>query len=352
MNKKHMLILSVAGLALFTAGCSQQSSPTNNGNSSSLLTSKSSTKISADNLSPQEMVSLVTTYAGNKYGQQWYQTAKDAKKDGLEVDLYPASNYKLSDNGQGVAYNVKASGKSSNLVYTVNGDNVTIYKNASGKVSGKKLATVSRSTMVETVNNQGQGDFVKQLSQNAQVNDKRDDGSSSATSNDSSSASGKYGNKGPVTVPSEMRGTWYSEDNDSSSTVTFGKNTYQYSGDDDDADGTNGVIHLYKQDPAFAENEDNMTDQGINEATKNWGRTSFWDGHGMHWLNIQGWCQGAGDGSFYAVHTETINGKKVKVLVVAGGATITTDAVYYQTQSLAQQNKDAKFDDLHYPKDN
>ena len=165
MNKKHLMIVSVAGLALLAAGCSSQSSPTNDGNSSSLLTSKSSTKVSADNLSPQEMVSLVTTYAGNKYGEQWYQTAKDAKKDGLEVDLYPADHYKLSDNGQGVAYNVKASGKSSNLVYTVNGDNVTIYKNASGNNSGKKLTTVSRSSMVNTVNNQGQGGFVKQLSQ-------------------------------------------------------------------------------------------------------------------------------------------------------------------------------------------
>lgn len=94
-----------------------------------------------------------------------------------------------------------------------------------------------------------------------------------------------------------------------------------------------------------------MTDQGIEEATKNWSRTSFWDCHGMHWLNIQGWCQGAGDGSFFAVHTETIDGKKVKVLVQAGGATIATDAVYYQTQSLAHQNKDTEFDDLHYADD-
>lgn len=352
MNKKHLMIVSVAGLALLAAGCSSQSSPTNDGNSSSLLTSKSSTKVSADNLSPQEMVSLVTTYAGNKYGEQWYQTAKDAKKDGLEVDLYPADHYKLSDNGQGVAYNVKASGKSSNLVYTVNGDNVTIYKNASGNNSGKKLTTVSRSSMVNTVNNQGQGGFVKQLSQNAQVNDKRGGSSSTSTSNDSSTKSGKYGNEGPVTVPSEMRGTWYSDDNDSSSTVTFGKNTFQYQGDDaDGSDGSNSLSHLYKQNPSFAKNEDNMTDQGIEEATKNWSRTSFWDCHGMHWLNIQGWCQGAGDGSFFAVHTETIDGKKVKVLVQAGGATIATDAVYYQTQSLAHQNKDTKFDDLHYADD-
>ena len=67
--------------------------------------------------------------------------------------------------------------------------------------------------------------------------------------------------------------------------------------------------------------------------------------------SIQGWCQGAGDGSFFAVHTETIDGKKVKVLVQAGGATIATDAVYYQTQSLAHQNKDTEFDDLHYADD-
>lgn len=349
MNKNHMLVLTVAGLALTLAGCSQQSSSNHNSNSASLLTSKSSTKISADNLTPQQMVSLVTTYAGNKYGQQWYQTAKDAEKNGLQVDLYPASNYKLADDGQGVAYNVKASGKSSNLVYTVQGNSVNIYQGASANKSGKKLTTVSRADMVKDVNNQGQADFVNQLSQNAQVNDKRGNGATSSTDSHSSSAtSGKYGNQGPVNVPADMRGTWYTADDDMPSSITFGKNTIQYHGGEDTS---NDVLHLYKQSSAFTNNEDNMTSQAVQEATKNWMRTNFFDQDGMHWLHMETWCQGAGDGSYYAVHTETIDDQQVKVLVSASGAGPWADAVYYQTPSQAHQNKNAKFDDLHYRDD-
>lgn len=351
MNKKHMLVLTATGLALMLAGCSQQSSSNHSSNSSSLLTSKSSTKISADNLTPQQMVSLVTTYAGNKYGQQWYQTAKDAKKNGLQVDLYPASNYKLADDGQGVAYNVKASGKSSNLVYTIQGNSVNIYQGASASKSGKKLTTVSRADMVKDVNNQGQADFVNQLAQNAQVNDKRGNGTtSSPDSHSASDTSGKYGNQGPVNVPDEMQGTWYSVDDYTSDapSITFGKNTMQYHGGDNT---TNDVIHLYKQDSSFMYDEGNMTNQAIQDATQNWRRTDFFDHDGIHWLHMEGWCQSAGAGVDYAVHTETIDGQQVKVLVAASGARPWTDSIYYQTPSQAQQNKNTKFDDLHYRDD-
>lgn len=207
MIRKRMAVLTVAGLAFALAGCTQQSSPTNSASSSSLLASSSRTKISENNLTPQQMVSVVTTYAGNKFGSDWATTAKQAKKEGLQVDLYPANNYQLADRGQGVAYNVKAAGKSSNLVYTVKDNDVIIYQNASKKHRGKKLATVSRSAMVKFINDKGQGEFVNRLAQSAQVNDKRNATSSSSNSTSSSDSAGKYGNEGPVTVPVDMRGT-------------------------------------------------------------------------------------------------------------------------------------------------
>ncbi len=343
MIKKRIAVLTVTGLAFALAGCTQQSSPTNSASSSSLLASSSSTKISENNLTPQQMVSVVTTYAGNKFGNDWATTAKQAKKSGLQVDLYPASNYQLADRGQGVAYNVKAVGKSSNLVYTVKNNDVIIYQNASKKRSGKELATVSRSTMVKYINDKGQGDFVNRLAQSAQVNDKRDS-TSNTTSSSSSSDTGKYGNEGPVTVPTDMRGTWYTADDDSNGTITFGKNTFQYTG----SDGTNGLMHLYKQGKL---DEDTMMDQKVQTATKNWMRTDFHNYRNMHWIHMEGWCQSAGDGSYYAVHSETINGQQVKVLVQAGGAELWVDNVWYQTKDLAHQNADKKFDDLHYPDD-
>lgn len=339
MNKKQITAFTVAGLALLMAGCGNQSSPTNSGNSSSLLASKTSTKISGDNLSPQQMVSLVTTYAGNKYGQQWAQTAKNAHKSGLVVDLYPSSNYQLSDNGQGVAYNVKASGKSSQLVYTVNGDNVTIFKNAGKHQSAKKLTTVSRSDMVNYVNEHGQADYVDQLSQKAQVVDKRSGGDSS-----SSSSTGKYGNEGPITVPKAMQGTWYTEDGEASS-VTFGKNTFSISGSD------GGTTKLFKQNSHFLDDESQTTNEAINEATKDWGSVAFMTVDGLHYLNIRGWCQTAGDGESFAITTEKINGKDVTVLVSAHGAGFWADTVYYRSKEMAHQQANHKYSDLRYQED-
>lgn len=337
MNKKHVAMLTVAGLCLALAGCGAQSSPTNSGSSSSsLLASKSSEKMSADNLSPQQMVSVVTTYAGNKYGKDWATTAKAAHKLTLQVDLYNANRYKLDSKGQGVAYNVHAANQSSKLVYTVDGDNVNIFQNAGKESSAKKLGTVSRKTMVNYLNKNGQSAYANQLAKNAQVNDKRNGDNSSSSS--SSSSNGKYGNAGVLNVPSDMQGTWYSKDNQ----ITFGQNTIQTYGHS---------YHIYKQSKAFAENNDNYTNKAIQDATKDWMRGYTFDHDGMHWLNLRTWTQGASDGAYYAVHTETIDGQQVKVLVEAGGAGIWTDEVYYQTQSMAKQNAHRKFDDLRYQDD-
>lgn len=336
MNKKHVAMLTVAGLCLALAGCASQSSPTNSGNSSSLLASKSSEKISADNLTPQEMVSVVTTYAGNKYGKDWASTAKAAHKSSLQVDLYNADRYDLSDKGQGVAYNVRADQQSSKLVYTVNDNNVTIFSNASKNHAAKKLGTVSRKTMVNYLNNKGQSSYAKQLAKNAQVNDKRNGGSSSSSS--SSTKTGKYGNEGAVNVPADMQGTWYSKDGK----VTFGKNSITI-------DGEKG--YLFRQSKEFGENEDNYTSKSVMDATKDWRRTSIFDDRGMHWLNIQGWTQSAGDGASFAVHYENIDGHSVKILVQGGGAEEWVDTIYYQSPDLAQQYGNHKFEDLHYRDD-
>lgn len=336
-------------MVLLLAGCGAHSTSTNQGDSSSssMLAPKTNDKINSDNLSPQQTVAVITAYAGNKYGNQWASTAKAAEQGGLQVNLYRTNKYQLSDNGQGVAYNVTANGKSTGLVYTVSGNNVTIYEDADNG-QAKKLTTISRADMVNYLNTNGQGQLVNNLSKGAQVVDKTNGGlnapSASTSSAGSSTAAGKYGNEGPVSVPSEMQGTWYTADNDTNGTLTFGQHTYKYDG----PDGGGEQLTLYKQNNAFLEDESNGTDQAIAKATKNWARAAFTDAKGMHWLTVRGWQQTAGAGTFFAVHTETINGKQVKVLIEAGGADMHVDAVYYQSQDMAKQQADTKYDDLHY----
>lgn len=86
MKTQSISKLMIAGLALLLAGCgSQQASQvkdSSSSSSSSLLVAKSNEKVSTDNLSPQQAVSLIATYAGNKYGNDWASMAKKAQKIG------------------------------------------------------------------------------------------------------------------------------------------------------------------------------------------------------------------------------------------------------------------------------
>ncbi|HJA21079.1 MAG TPA: hypothetical protein H9721_00600 [Candidatus Limosilactobacillus intestinipullorum] len=348
MNSKKISFTLAAGLALLLAGCGTQS--TNNSHSSSsssLIAAKTNDKISADNMSPQQAVAVITAYAGNKYGDDWATTAKKGQQDGLQVNLYRTDKYQLSDNGQGVAYNVTANGQSTGLVYTVKGNDVTIYQDAQSGAA-KKLTTVSRADMVDYLNHNGQGQLVNNLAKDAKVVDKTNGGLTGPTTDTTGSSThgqvGKYGNEGPVNVPSEMQGTWYTADNNTHGTLTFGSHTYKYSGPDDNGE----TQQLYKQDSSFLENEDNATNKAITQATMNWSRAIFVNAKGMHWLCTHGWLQTAGAGTYFAVHTETINGKQVKVLVEAGGADMHVDAVYYQTPEMAKLQADTKYDDLDY----
>ncbi|MDE6947993.1 MAG: hypothetical protein K2O90_00465, partial [Limosilactobacillus sp.] len=228
-------------------------------------------------------------------------------------------------------------------VYTVNNDDVNIYQNVKENQKSTKLATISKSEMANYVNQEGQGKLVNDLAAKAQVVDKRSSDSNYSVRTSNSGNDHKYGRIGTIDVPSEMQGTWYSADNDADSTMTFGPHSYTYSYDDD-----SGTTQLYKQDPQFGEDEDNYTNEDVQKATKNWGKVSYLNIDGERWLNVRGWTQSAGDGESYAVKTETIDGKQVKVLVVGGGAENWVDAVYYQSKDMAQQNADKKFDDLHY----
>lgn len=348
MNKK-LGTLMVAGVTLLLAGCGNQvkndAESASSSSASSLLVAKSNVKVSGDDLTPQQAVSLITTYCGNKYGGCWATVAKQSQNRGLKVNLYPADQYKLSDSGQGVAYDVTAGGTSSGAVYTVDGDNVNIYKNVKRGQKSTKVATISKDAMADYVNEQGQGKLVNDLSAKAQVVDKRNGDTGSGSTGSSSSVDNKYGRIGTINFPAEMQGTWYTADNDNDLSVKIAGNTISFSGDD------GGTTKLYKQDPHFLDDESTYLNQSVQEATKDWGRGSFFNLDGARWLNVRGWTQTAGDGSSYTVKTETVNGKQVKVLVQSGGAMNFVEAVYYQSEDMAQQQADTKFDDLHYMDD-
>lgn len=244
-----------------------------------------------------------------------------------------------------MAYDVTAGGQANGLVYTIDqNDDVVIYQGAQPGKRAKKLVTISKPAMAKYVNAHGQGALVNDLAKNAQVVDKSGGATSNGNANAASygdNATSKYGNKGPFAVPADMQGTWYSADHDDESTVTISDHEMNIDGD---------TVKLYHQDSQYAQDNDQPSDDQVS-ATKDWGRTQFLHDDGGTWLNIQGWFQGAGDGTSYMVKTENIDGKPVKVLVVGEGAENWVTAVYYPSKAMAQQQADQKYDDLHYQDD-
>ncbi|MDO4902723.1 MAG: hypothetical protein Q3959_00510 [Limosilactobacillus sp.] len=156
---------------------------------------------------------------------------------------------------------------------------------------------------------------------------------------------GKYGNAGLAIIPKEMRGTWYSASENSSSTsqTTFGAHSMSQV----ESNGDQYNYTTYKQDQGSV-NMNNYDDDDMSSTTKNWLSVTFPVINGTKWVRTQGWNQIAGYGSSYAVHYETINGKKVQVLLVSGGAESQIMGVYYRSASLAMQQKGVKYSDLHY----
>lgn len=340
MTKRIITFALLTGATLILAGCGAQTSKqASSASSSSLIAKKSSTKVSADNAGPKHSVALVTAYAGNKYGSDWAQTAKSAESKGLSVNLYQSDKYQLQNGGQGVAYNVTTNVQSSKLVYTLKGNNVIIYQDADG-TGAKKLGTVSRQQMVDYINQNGQGQLVNKLADNAQIVDKTNGALTNNASAGTKQASGKYGNQGTFNLPSNMQGTWYSDDKDADGkTLTINGNQIKSAG---------STLNLYKRDRNY---DVDGASQEAEDATQDWGAATSFHRDGLHWINVRGWFQGAGDGEYYTVTTETVDGHQLTVLAVAGGAGIWTNAVYYQTPTLAQKYKNTKYTNLHYQDD-
>ncbi|MHC9533563.1 hypothetical protein ACVPPR_09160 [Dellaglioa sp. L3N] len=79
-----------------------------------------------------------------------------------------------------------------------------------------------------------------------------------------------------------------------------------------------------------------------------WGSfISMRDSDGRKWLDVRGWYQSAGDGTYYGVKTRLINGHNTPVLTLAGGAGIWASQHFYPTMADAKKMTDTKFNDEH-----
>ena len=105
MKKLSVLLMATAALGLTACSANKSTSKAKDAsskNKSTLIVHKHKAKgtLSANDISPQENVALITVYAANKYRGAWQSTLQNAEHSSLNVSLIKrddSSNYR----GQG-----------------------------------------------------------------------------------------------------------------------------------------------------------------------------------------------------------------------------------------------------------
>ena len=328
MKKKITVLLAVSA-ALTLAGCSQSSQ--GNDQSQSTKTSKvakksSSTssnknndnfvKLSADKMDYKTTASAITVYAAHKYGDTWEIALNAAKKGNLDVAFRSKSATGISSDNSGYVYEVSGTGKSSNARYML-GDGEGGDKQVTIFVKQRNLGTVTLKDIVSYLNNKEDGNLVKDLAKNTQLNVKlegdTDESQTSAVSSNSSSV-----------IPSTLQGTWYTADtgNGNIDTLTVTDNKIN--------DEAGFSMNVKKKNTGSSD----TTNGYMKQANIN----------GINFYSFTNMGQQPGQGSTYlAPHTE--NGQSVIVSANSNGR---TNAVYWKSKALAKQHANKQFSDLQY----
>jgi len=155
-----------------------------------------------------------------------------------------------------------------------------------------------------------------------------------------------------VSFPANMQGTWYGWDkyNKQIQTVTFSGNKWAISGKDGNTSYAYDGSVRTDEDKAVLENPGKEMDQAKAEKWASLGKTSIdkdpisQDGSPVEIINLKGWYQNAGAGTYYYITTVDINGQPTPVLTQASGAGIWVDMHYYRAEDLAAKQKDAHID--------
>lgn len=346
--KKWVVMALFCGI--FLTGCSKQtaskeaSSSSNKSSqsskSSAKKTSKSASssakavKLDAAKLTPQESGSLITLYCADRFGGEWSNLRQN---DSLTITLHKTSDYEFKQPGSGYAYEAAASGQTGTTYYTLSGSTFYFYQGVKVAGGGSFLGQATKQEMADYIVKKDQLTEFKQLAKKVQIVDKS--GQTQRLSD---------GRTGYFAIPAQMQGTWYSVSSDDDETrhikYVFGQSTIF---SQDDKYNTKGTTTTLYTRAANYKAPDHPSEEQIDEA-EGWGLPKIVQYKGINYLNVMGWYQGAGDGEYFAVHTEKIDGNDVQILVCAGGAGIWVDGIAYRSQAMAEKMQDQRFDDLNY----
>jgi hypothetical protein len=137
-------------------------------------------------------------------------------------------------------------------------------------------------------------------------------------------------------IPANLQKTWYSVDEDGNvDKLSFTANAIHY---ENSVDSGTTTIHDGSSEP----------DPDTASIHSDWGRSGKVSIHGINFLNVLGWNQSAGDGTYFGIKSEVINGKPTDILVDAEGAGVWCSATYYESEALAHQEAGKKYSDIVY----
>ena len=340
MKSKNSILLVLLSLTLLgTAACSRNDNqsvakPTSTSHKGASLNvvkhrhqSKNTGTLSANNISPQENVSIITVYAANKYGDSWQKVLKEATNQPLNVTLESRDSASGSYKGQGYIYQVSAGDASSSTCYTLdgNGSSQMIYLYDGDHYLGS--STVRE--IVDYLNRNNYDSEVKALMQRVKIGSQSADSDSSTNdSNDkSNSKSSIPGDEGAFTVPMNLRGVWYDK---SGEKLIITDHAMSSEGN---------TTELRKQDPNFSDQE--KESKSIQDKTAQLGAANMTTVSGFRCMCVAGWTQIDGSRRLFASHSE--KGEPVLLGIFSGGG---LQNIFWKSPQLAKKYSDAKFSDL------
>ena len=324
----------MATAALGLTACSAKKSTskakdTSSKNKSALIVHKHKAKgaLSANNISPQENVTLITVYAANKYRGAWQNTLKNAEQDALNVSLIQRDD-DVNYRGQGYIYEVSA-GKNLQTRYTLQGDGssqkIFLYQ------GGHYLGAATVEEIVQFLNKLNSDSEISRLQKKVTIGGSS---SSNASAADKSKADDAKTNKSDIpgdagifTIPANYRGVWYSND----SKMELTAHSMIFDGDE---------IQLHHRSPKFTEKQ--RFSRNIQDKTQHIEAANMTNNYkGFYGIFIAGWCQTAGEKEIYALHQE----KGQPVLLEIGTAGGLHD-IMWRSPQLAKKYAHTKFADL------
>lgn len=331
MKKLSVLLMATAALGLTACSANKSTSKAKDAsskNKSTLIVHKHKAKrtLSANNISPQENVALITVYAANKYRGAWQNTLKNAEQDALNVSLIQRDD-DVNYRGQGYIYEVSA-GKNLQTRYTLQGDGssqkIFLYQ------GGHYLGAATVEEIVQFLNKLNCDSEISRLQKKVTIGGSS---SSNASAADKSKADDAKTNKSDIpgdagifTVPASYRGVWYSDE----SKMELTAHSMVADGDE---------TELHHQSANFSEKQRQNRD--IQNKTMHIAAANMTNINGFSGIYIAGWCQNAGEKTVYALHQE--KGQPVLLIIGTGGG---LHDIMWRSPQLAKKYAHTKFADL------